>query len=82
MSKELDALAAGQAAASMLFEALKASDEERIDDQERLFWWAGFFGALGGFAAGSLGTGALSAIAEMTGKTTAKVLNQAAHPSR
>lgn len=79
MSTQLDALRAGQEAAGMLFEALKAADDERIDEDERLFWWAGFFGALGGFAAGSLGTGALTAIAEMTGKTTAKVLDQVAH---
>lgn len=79
MSTQLDALRAGQEAAGMLFEALKAADDERIDEDERLFWWAGFFGALGGFAAGSLGTSALTAIAELTGKTTAKVLDQVAH---
>ena len=79
MSTQLDALRAGQDAAGMLFEALKAADDERADEDERLFWWAGFFGALGGFAAGSLGTGALTAIAEMTGKTVVKVLNEVAH---
>lgn len=63
----------------MLFDALKAADEERSDEQEKLLWWAGFFGALGGFATGSLGSGALMAIAEMTGKTAAKVLKQVAH---
>jgi uncharacterized membrane protein YfcA len=79
MSTQLDAIRAGQEAAGMLFEALKAADDERTDDDERLFWWAGFFGALGGFAAGSLGTGALTAIAEMTGKTTKQVLDKVSH---
>jgi hypothetical protein len=50
-----------------------------LDDTERLFWWSGFFGSLGGFAAGSLGTGAIQAIAKMTSDTTQKVLDKVAH---
>ena len=79
MSKELDALAAGEEAARMLFSALKAANDERIDEQERFFWWAGFFCALGGFAAGSLGADALTAIAEMIGKIASKLVDKVAH---
>jgi hypothetical protein len=79
VSKEVDSIHAGQAAASMLFEALRAADAHMSDDTERLFWWSGFFGSLGGFAAASLGTGALEAIAKMTSETTKKVLDQVQH---
>lgn len=79
MSKEVEYLQAGQAAASTLFDALRAADASMLDDTERLFWWSGFFGSLGGFAAGSLGPGAIQAIAKMTSDTTQIVLDKVAH---
>lgn len=79
MSKEIDAVHSGQAAASCLFDALRESDASMPDDTERLLWWSGFFCTLGGFAAGSLGPDALKAIAKSTADITEKVLSQKSH---
>ena len=74
MNHDLDALHAGQAAAQSIFPALKAADEARSDAREKLLWWTGFFVSLGGYAAGSLGPGALAAIEKMTSNTVAQML--------
>ena len=79
MSKEIDSMKAGQAAANMLFDALREADAAMTDDTEKVFWWAGFFGSLGGFSAACIGPGAIKAIANMTTDTTQKVLDKTAH---
>lgn len=79
MSKEIDSLKAGQEAASLLFDALREADASMMDDTEKVFWWAGFFGSLGGFSAACIGPQALKAIASMTGDTTKQVLDKYSH---
>lgn len=79
MNSELEGIQDGQNAASVLFGSLREQDASTTDDAYRLYWWVGFFGALGGFAAGCLGSPAIEAISKMTAETTKKVLDKAQH---
>lgn len=73
------ALLEGQEFGSAILPAIKHAETQLTDDTQKLVWWAALFGYLGGCCAASLGPNALTAIQEMTHKTTSKVINEHSH---
>jgi len=79
MTKDGEAIQAGRDAASTLLTTIQAAENGCTSDRARLLWWAGFFACIGGYAAASIGPGAVDAVACMTAEATEKVLRRTAH---
>ena len=48
-------------------------------EEEKIIWWASFMAYLGGLCAAELGSGALSAIKNMTADMAKRVVEEQAH---
>lgn len=69
----------GQEFGAGLLPSIRFAEDQLIDDEHKLLWWAAVFGYLGGICAASIGPQSNEAIQAMTLKTTGRVLNEKSH---